>query len=380
MSEAELPVAWLSIDGTIHGAPPGAPAAISLPPGMQVHYAVADGEHLACAYCGPGNSAPCSVTMYSLRTGLAQWAAPVPAEWILGFAGEAVWAGSSGEELLHALDVGTGAVLKTLPITQNGSAAVVSQGRWIGHLLYMDDEHISLLAPLAAHCVWKVSKNCDSTHLRALDDWFYTARWYSPGEAHSFYNMADGSRARSTLLNPTNADPTAVEKWLSRSVEILIARSPDSALVYASTQLDTCIALVDGSWSMERMSVLRPKILIWKQVLPPRVQSAEVVVVYGGHVDFRIIVVGSETAAILGTRSAPNIVTAWHWTPRQYAERESAAAADAVAAVDAVASINDGRGAIGLVRAVLVGFVAEDARLTVLKHAFCCGAAALVQN
>lgn len=86
-----------------------------------------------------------------------------------------------------------------------------------------------------------------------------------------------------------------------------------------------------------------------------------------------IAIVDPVTMTVLKKLPAPEIITAWRRTVPQCAAHECSKIADAVAAADELgeAAVDaNAVGAVGLVRAVLIGFLAEDARLTALRCAF----------
>lgn len=66
---------------------------------------------------------------------------------------------------------------------------------------------------------------------------------------------------------------------------------------------------------------------------------------------------------VVDVRTTPGIVAAMYWTLAQLSQRECSTVETAVAAVDELPTGAE----IGLVRAVLVGFVAEDVRLGMLR-------------
>lgn len=77
-----------------------------------------------------------------------------------------------------------------------------------------------------------------------------------------------------------------------------------------------------------------------------------------------VAAVGNATAEVLHLWSLPGCVTAWAWPPEQCAAHELARAMAAVAATDELPRDPE---TMSLVRTVLVAFVVEDARLTVVR-------------
>lgn len=131
---------------------------------------------------------------------------------------------------------------------------------------------------------------------------------------------------------------------------------------YSITDRSHILALVDGKYDSSRVATYQSRTCLDAHAIEPCTDPAVEALVFDCEC---IRIVSSTTAEILDTLQTPEIVTAWYWPVADWAQREGDEVARAIAAVDE-ASL-DRPLDIGLVRAVLVGFVAEDARLTVLR-------------
>lgn len=103
------------------------------------------------------------------------------------------------------------------------------------------------------------------------------------------------------------------------------------------------------------------------QALPPVGRAPPVIYASGNFAD----VVDLTTARVLKTYPLRGARTAWLWPPRLCSKREYEITLAAVDAIDAIAidaaAEQDATTAVGLVRAVLLEFVAEDARIIALQ-------------
>lgn len=369
MTEAALAITWVSGDGVVHGAPADAASSIHLQPGVQIRHAASNGKCLVCVLC------TCSeytqVMAYSLQTGAELWASPVFGDWIVGIAGEAVWVGDPFTDVLRACDLGTGTVLAMLPWGSLTRAAVVTTGTWINHLLYMNRGSVTLYAPLASHAIWAVTaKEGDHVNLHAARDVWYTTRsqvrWYTtqsqtdystPNLLMSFHSLADGSRMPSVLDRPASRPPQAWDAW---PAEILVAWSPNRVLVYVKSDAEAFLSHIDTADGANHTSQCP---FAWRREV---ITQSPVVAVVARREHY-LTVIDPKTAAVLDTMQTPDIVTAWKWSAADSARRECDELADAIAAVDELPGNFAAETAVGLVRAVLDDFVAEDARLTVLR-------------
>lgn len=356
MSETALPVTWLSAEGVVRGAstPPIQLALCDLTITSAV--VTPDGKLAICIVESLDGEPDARAMAYSLRDGAETWPAAVCGDQIVGVAGPVVWIADSSELTLTAHRISDGVAVSTLP-HDGGVFAVVKE-----HVLCQSDTHVTLYA---SGLLWQVAadEKLWAQEVRvARGDWFCLAG--RNGTCH-LYSLRDGSPVASVLDKRPKSladvlviyDPTrvlSVESHVPANVFALRER-----LIVETLQTDTTISKVSGECYTTMGCVV--------SVLPPlSARSAAVEVIVYRHECIRVV--QSETVRVLDTRPARGIVAAWHWTPLQYARRESEEIGKAVAAVDAADAAAD-TNTVGLVRAVLVAFVAEDAHLTLLRLA-----------
>lgn len=376
MAESVLPIAWLSADGVVHGAY-GASKALRLQPSQRICQAVHHGDVVVCRTDGGG------VTAYSIRTGEEVCPKPLPDGWIVDIGGGVVWLQDSITYALQGVDLLTGDIVATLQLAEDDRCAIVTHGALKGHVLVYGQDTLRLIEPLTGRIVWQHDAPQRATPLSLLiarGDWFCCHHDYflTDNNYLEFRSLVDGSPVDAVTQRPEGRPPscelthpiapTYVRPW---PMTVLAMWSPERMLAIDANVFTGNWGLVhiDGSYDSRFVSPC-PHSATNMFVVSPHTM-AEVIVASGSA----ILVADSRTAAILDTRPAPGIVTAWHWPPADHARREHDCVLAAIGAVDASldASLDDAVDAsrddgVGLVRAVLVGFIAEDTRLTIL----CC--------
>lgn len=352
---SSFPITWLDGYGKLHGAPK--PLQLCLPPGCWIESAHVAPDH-ACVVCAQSCVAMCNVAAYSLQSGLEMWSTPMCEpeclETFVAVAGGVVWIKLTRNKLL-ALDVRSGVQRAALTV-RCAVYAVVDQGGWKDHLLEDSQWHYTLYAPLAAHVVWRVDKS-------APGGWFSDSIYTIQGKW--FYNCIDDGRplvgsfrelANGKQIQPVHA---CLDGMHHAGLKILAAWSLDRMLLVDALVIRDgrrgLLMYMDGDECRE---------LSHPCTAAPRCASLPPNMVAVVHGDKNIALLDILTMKVADTRDAPGIVTAWGWTPLQLARRECDELARAVAAIDELAAPPTG---VGLMRAVLVGFAAEDARLTTLR-------------
>lgn len=349
MSEAELPIAWVDAGGAVHGA--AKDLQLALPPGGIVAIALvsACGDYLVCRQ---RSIIHYSTMAYSLRTGAAVW--PIAEScYIVGAVDDVVWLNPwktvLAQSEFKAVRVATGAVVDVVRLENVDTIRVISDGVQKGCLLswhrYSPDmEKVTLYATGTHKVIWQIDHAMTvhhTRHLIARDDWICLES--SGASRYTFIRQSDGTRICSLLPR--------CELWHPRMMPASILQNVRSIR-------------------------MEPKEIA---ALPPRhnLQCMAVLLVSSGS----IVTINGATGDLLSIRPAPGHVAAWHWSTADCARRECAQIDAAVAAIDELvdaavdelvdaavdAAVDAEADDVGLVRAVLVGFLAEDARLTALQ-------------
>lgn len=393
------PAAWLSVDGVIHDAlseQHGPALALPAQTVMKRAFVSTCAKIVIChLFPPPWNF---GVMAYSLQTGQPIWPEPVEccsciSDWAM--ADDHVWLVKDVRVLrrityrLVAVSIATGAVEASLPYdSMLGSYAVVAHGYRKNHLLVVGSTYapeyytvITLYTPGGAEQVWQVTQpesSFRSTLYPVGDDWFFRKPGVMDSDAvelgavtQTLHSLRDGSVIPSMLDTAPRPMDDEFAPWPEEIVAAWgqPAAAPDSMRILLVDQADT-LELAVGDYASRRELDRRPRggnYAVFQRfaVEPHRPGETMTIVDPGGC----MLVVDPAAALVVDRIPTPGIMAAWY-TPRQHALRECAAIRNAVAAVDELAlgtEPMDVSEAVGLVRAVLVGFVAEDARLSVLR-------------
>lgn len=343
MTEAELPIAWLSADGVVRGAY-GPPVRLALN-GYQIDRGFGrssavtpDGQCVICVVAkllAPMRRHS-QVMAYSLSTGAELWRAPVPGDSIVGIAsiggGLAVWVANmmSNELPCTAYSVANGTAVLTLPLEEENLFELIATGPWKDHMLCHSRDHVTLYAP-SADLVWQVASEeglrLPGRILATRGEWFGLNGLENYG--CRLYRLRDGQPV-----------PSVLDSISGREAPVAVS-DPAHALV--------CETLPPSTTYRQRFKAAGATGEVYLSttndatVLPP--SGAVDVAVVVNYLEC-IRVVDPATAAVLDLRLAPGVVTAWHWPAVDCARRER----DAIDA--AIAVTGDCAG--GLVRSVVV--------------------------
>lgn len=265
-------------------------------------------------------------------------------------------------ELRSALCVATGDLRKRCHLREHTDAVVVAEGPWRGYLLMVDRHFMTLRDRGDGAVVWMAETPprapVDPAVVYTHRETIVTGR----GEWFSIQSVSEYTKPCCyTLRNGTQVP--SVFDGTSPKHSVLVVDSPDRAIV---TEWDflfakTVVTTLSRGYPPTGFHM---RGYDWR-ALPQTAPHSRLTAFAGSSGN--IHVVGQGMKAVVSSRDTPDSVAAWHWTPRQYCQRECAAAANAIAAVDELAAASEPEAAIGLVRAVLVGFIAEDAHLTALQ-------------
>lgn len=373
MSTNGLSIAWVSDEGAVYGLPQA--LQLALPPGAKVWRAAAapEADAIVCIYNFPRTATEGiqHAMAYSLQSGAAMWPAPVECDSIAPVGGvlvggEHVWVSRPIEVArLDAIVIATGEIVASLEMEEADTFAIVTHGTWKNHLLCNALAYVAMYKPASTELVWRADKYEESwveTICVARGDWCIPILI---GSTHlDMYSLTDGSVCpMTTALTHQPWPPTKV--W---PTGILVAWSPERFLVHDDNTGGNygVLEIVDGAYIYRRASRY-PRTAARMHAAAPRggvlAPPVEVIVFR----DECILFVSPVDAAILKTCPTPGIITAWHWTVPQCVRHEREVVDAAVAVIDDLSRTAADPEAVGLVRAVLVGFLAEDARLAELN-------------
>lgn len=392
---SELPIAWLDTDGVVHDAYRQVQLALNgctVDDGLHNSAVTPDGRCIICVVeqPSPSSSRPVKKVMaYSLQNGAELWPAAVEGNSVVGVVGSVVWVADSRYEApCTARCLASGKAVMTLPNEGECAYTAITAGPWKGHMLGrcycdMSFRHVALYAPGSTDQVWQVDVEGMSVWvehcLTTGGEWFCL-------EGCGFlrlYSLRDGQPVASVFDSL---------RYVSFS-SLVAVYDPNHVLVSEVTVRD-----VHGrrEWIRQHMMLEAEQIAMLprgdelsavsyesQHILPPRDTAAFEVIVCQGEC-IQIVIPAAAVAqdvwsaptaghwpppgvATATRRPAPGVVAAWHWPLIDCARRECDSVAVAVAAVDGLpcSAANTG---VGLVRAALVGFVAEDARLLTLQQ------------
>lgn len=370
MTESGPPIAWLSSSGVMRGAY-GPPVQLALK-GRSVEssrgFAVSpDGRTAVCAFSEPPelHGRDTRVMAFSLETGAELWPAAVDGTTIVGIASGGsgnlvVWVADDGYDELPftAYNIASGAAVMTRPHEEGCCYAIIAAGPWRDYMLSHSYEQVTLCAPGSTEPVWQIETteeiSAPERILTTSGEWFCldgrgACRLCSLRDGQPVPSVLDRIRYEDLLTLLAVYDPTRAFACKSDN--------PDLAPHHSCRQ--RFVAVGREQIAGDRYTTADYEVT----VLPSR--GATEVIVYH-HECIRIV---RPCGTIVEKRSTPGIVAAWRWSALDCARRGRDEVARAVAAVDELADDVSDLAAVSLVRAVLVGFVAEDARLTALRLA-----------
>lgn len=382
MATHERQIAWVSADGAVVCGGQQE-LKLALPPAAKIVSANVsdDAEVLVCLIRIHGardwGAGERFVMAYSLRSGDAVWRRECgPGDNILGVAGDYVWVLHRAESRAVALEIASGSVAASLSLGKHDSCTLVTHGTWRNCLLHQNRAQIVLYAPLAAERIWTIEPRLESSYeclCVARGDWFIRCPCLIDSVVYHLHRLSDGARIPSVLDTPAGRPPLAGGPWGVPvwPTDVLALWGPDRMLIVDENRpgYEGQFVLVDGVFDSNRTASYQRvrhdrKYLIKPSWSDPTPSFEAVVFPDAEHIKF----IDSKTAALVSLLPTPGIAGAWRRTLLQCSVRECWAVDNAVAAVDAVVDAADAHSeAVGLVRAVLVGFAAEDARLTSLR-------------
>lgn len=313
MSEAELPITWLTARGVVHKAR-GPQVQLALD-GFKVSYGhsfVVDGDCVVCAAAKQTNRVEERVMAYSLETGAELWPEAVDGGSILGVVGVGadaiVWVTDGAYSITSdgarciAYRIASGAAVVALPLEHECAYAVVAAGPWKGHMLTHNCEHVTLYAPGTAKPVWQVAADSSSLPGRILTtkgEWFCL----DGRGACRLYSLSDGRPVPSVLDQiPHDELP-----------ELLAVYDPEHMLAFTTHYL--CDGLYQHFVAVGRELVAGDSFeaedcelhVMRAAAADTSATTATEMIVYPYE---RIQIVRS-SGAVIDTRPAPGVVAAW---------------------------------------------------------------------
>lgn len=279
--------------------------------------------------------------------------------YVVGEGSDVAWVRNHETHGMRALSLRDGSTVATIGGVGYGSCGVVPPtALWAGSVILTDD-------------------NADTITLYSLQNGAMAIRWRQPigdvfidgdypimftrcgsyfiivnNAQESFYHLMDGTPCMDVL------------DWDGqRRRELLAAYTPHDILTVSDFTPPTLTRrTAHGTIGLPLAGEDVPHYDLQLLNRPAGGPSYEAVVVAE-----RVILLVDGALNVLRRTHVDNLTAAWYWPPRQCAQHEYEVALAAVAAVDDMTDAV-GNDAVGLVRAVLEGFVAEDARLVVLRQ------------